>query len=145
MIRLFVDANVLIDVSVTDRPASQESLLFYKFLIDNDRLFELFTSCDLLTTIYYVLRKQLNKNEALDKIKIINKMFHVIEFGNDEIDEAIYLMERNEKYSDLEDTIQYIMARKENCDYIITNDKCFASGDVPVLSSESALNILRKK
>jgi predicted nucleic acid-binding protein len=31
------------------------------------------------------------------------------------------------------------MARKEKCDYIITNDKKFASGDVPVLSSKDAL------
>jgi len=34
------------------------------------------------------------------------------------------------------------MARKEKCDYIITNDKDFASGDVPVLSSEEALKVL---
>jgi len=31
------------------------------------------------------------------------------------------------------------MARKEKCDYIITNDKDFASGDVHVLSSKDAL------
>ncbi len=145
MIKLFVDANVLIDISVTGRPASENSLLFYQFLLKNNDTFELFTSCDLLTTIYYILRRQLNKQDALDKIKIINRIFCVIEFGNDEIDEAIGLMEKNEKYTDLEDTVQYVMARKEKCDYIITNDKKFASGDVPVLSSESALEVLRKK
>ena len=141
MTKLFVDANVLIDISVTNRPASEDSLLFYQFILKNDDRFELFTSCDLLTTIYYVLRRQLNKQDALDKIKIINRIFYVIEFGNAKIDEAIELMEKNEKYTDLEDTIQYIMARKEKCDYIITNDKKFVSGDVPILSSEEALKI----
>jgi len=139
MTKLFIDANVLIDISVTGRPSSQDSLLFYQFLLENNSIFELFTSCDLLTTIYYVLRRQLNKEDALGKIKIINKIFSVVEFGNIEVDEAIELMERNEKYVDLEDTIQYVMARKEKCDYIITNDNSFASGDVPVLSSEEAL------
>lgn len=139
MTKLFIDANVLIDISVTGRPSSQDSLLFYQFLLENNSIFELFTSCDLLTTIYYVLRRQLNKEDALGKIKIINKIFCVVEFGNIEVDEAIEFMERNEKYVDLEDTIQYVMARKEKCDYIITNDNSFASGDVPVLSSEEAL------
>jgi len=139
MTKLFVDANVLIDISVTNRPSSEDSLIFYQFLLENNSKFELFTSCDLLTTIYYILRRQLNKADALNKIKIINRIFFVIEFGNKEIDEAIELMERNKKYTDLEDTIQYVMARKEKCDYIITNDKAFTSGDVPVLSSGEAL------
>jgi len=97
----------------------------------------------LLTTVYYFTIKPLGQEEALSKIKKLNRVIQVIEFGNKEVAEAIELMERNTKYKDLEDTIQYVIARKEKCDYIISNDKNFASGDVPVLSSKEALKELK--
>jgi len=139
MIKLFLDANILIDVTDTTRASSKMSAEFIEMVFDDMYKYKLFTSCDLITTIYYILRKELGREQSLKEIKKINKFINIIEFGNTETGEAIELMERNKKYTDLEDTIQYIMARKEKCDYIITNDKAFASGDVPVLSSEEAL------
>ncbi len=143
MIRVFLDANILIDVTDSTRKTSKISAEFIKIMFDNMDTYKLYTSCDLITTIYYVSRKELDRIEALQQIKTISKFITIIEFGNKEVDEAIELMERNDKYKDLEDTIQYVMARKEKCDYIITNDKNFASGDVPVLSSKEALKELK--
>jgi len=143
--KLFLDANILVDIVDNSRVFSKEGAVLFKMFIEQSDNFELYTSCDLLTTVYYLTKKPLGKVNALQQIKIFNQTISVIAFSNDEIDEAITLMERNMKYSDLEDTIQYVMARKEKCDYIITNDKSFASGDVPVLSSKSALEVLRKK
>jgi len=137
--KVFLDANILVDIVDNSRVLSKESAQLFEFFIQNDENYELYTSCDLLTTVYYLTKKPLGKVNALQQIKIFNQTIYVIAFANDEIDEAITLMERNMKYFDLEDTIQYVMARKEKCDYIITNDKKFASGDVPVLSSKSAL------
>lgn len=137
--RIFLDANVLIDVAYSDRPCSKESLKLFDYLTDHLDRFELCTSCDLVTTIYYVLIKNIGRQEALSKIKTINHFIKVIEFGNHEIDEAVYLMEKNENFTDLEDTIQFVMARKERCDYIVSNDKHFYSHDVPLLNSSEAL------
>jgi len=143
MKKIFLDANILIDILDGGRPTSQQSAKMYEMLVRGVEDFSLFTSCDLLTTVYYFTKKPLGQKFALEKIKKLNQIIRVIEFGNAEINEAIELMERNEKYTDLEDTIQYVMARKEKCDYIITNDKAFASGDVPVLSAVEALNKLK--
>jgi predicted nucleic acid-binding protein len=142
MTRLFLDANILIDITYDSRPFSQESSQLYAYVVQNLDKFQLYTSCDLLTTVYYVLRKQFPNKQVLEKIKLMNKIIHVIEFGNKEIDEALYLMEKNEAFSDLEDTIQFIMARKERCDYIVSNDKRFHSTDVPLVSSVEALDII---
>lgn len=142
MTKIFLDANILIDITFESRPFSKESSELYAHLVKNSDKYRLYTSCDLLTTVYYILRKQFDKKSVLEKIKIINKVINVIEFGNKEIDEAIYLMEKNENFSDLEDTIQYVMARKERCDYIISNDKGFFSHDVPLLSSSRALDVI---
>lgn len=145
MKKIFLEANILIDILDDKRPTSSESAKVYEILVRGMEKFRLYTSCDLLTTVYYFTRKPLGQKMALDKIKKLNQIIKVIEFGHKEVEEAIELMERNEKYSDLEDTIQYVMARKEKCDYIITNGKAFASGDVPVLSSEEALVIFEKE
>lgn len=145
MKKIFLDANILIDILDDTRPTSSTSAKVYENLVRGVEVFTLYTSCDLLTTVYYFTRKPLGQKLALDKIRKLNQIIKVIEFGNQEVEEAIELMERNEKYDDLEDTIQYVMARKEKCDYIITNDKAFASGDVPVLSSEEAFTLFGEK
>jgi len=142
MIRVFLDANILIDVTDSNRKTSKVSAEFIQIMFDDMDTYKLYTSCDLITIIYYVSKKELGRVEALKQIKTMSKFITIIEFGNKEVDEAIELMERNEKYSDFEDTIQYVMARQKKCDYIITNDKSFASGDVPVLSSEEAIKVL---
>jgi len=142
MKKIFLDANILIDISDDSRPSSQESATLFRYLIQNSEKFELYTSCDLITTIYYLLKKPLGKKKSLEQLKIMNRVIKVIEFGNIEVDEAIYLMEKDEKFSDLEDTIQFVMARKKHCDYIITNDKNFYSYEVPLLTSDGALGVI---
>ncbi len=139
MIRLFIDANIFVDITDSGRKSSADSIAFMDSIFDHMDRYKLYASCDLITTIYYITRKNLDNHGALQQIKLISKFISIIEFGNKEVGEAIELMERNDKYKDLEDTIQYVMARKEKCDYVITNDVDFASGDVPVLSSEEAL------
>ena len=139
MKKIFLDANILIDISDTKRPFYKESAELFTYFIQNRQEFKLYTSCDLITTIYYLLKKPLGKKLALEKLKVMNKIMTIIEFGNQEIDEAIYLMEQNKKFIDLEDTIQFVMARKERCDYIITNDKGFYSHEVTLLGSKEML------
>lgn len=144
MTKVFLDANVLIDISDSSRPFSRDSSVLFDYILDNLSNYEISTSCDLLTTVYYILRRKLDRETALGKIRLINKIIKVVEFGNKEIDEALYLMEKNENFTDLEDTIQFVMARKERCDYIITNDKDFYSHEVPLLGSAEALGVLEK-
>jgi predicted nucleic acid-binding protein len=142
MTRIFLDANLLIDVTDNTRPLHEVSSALFDHLAQNKQTFLLYTSCDLMTTVYYIVRKAIGKKKALEQIKILNRLIHVIEFGNDEIEEAIYLMEKNPAFGDLEDTIQFVMARRARCDYIITNDTRFYSHEVPLLSSGEALERL---
>ncbi len=143
MTRIFLDANVLIDIlSHKPRPSSKESSELYAHLVQNLDKYRLYTSCDLFTTLYYVLRRVQDKQSILKSLKVISGVMSVIEFNNKEIDEAIYLMEKDSNFGDLEDTIQYVMARKERCDYIITNDQEFYSYEIPLLSSAKALGVI---
>jgi len=95
---------------------------------------EVFTSCDIITTLYYVLSKK-GKTEALDSILDVNEMCSVIKFANREIEDSCQLMKSNKNFKDLEDTIQFVMAKKVGCDLILSNDKRFVSEGIDLMGS----------
>ncbi len=130
--KVFFDANIILDVFDPERPSAKESLETYIYILENK--IELFTSCDIITTIYYVYAKK-NKMDVLNKIEDTNKTLTVIDFSNREIAQTCQLMQENPNFKDFEDTIQYILAQKEGCELIISNDKGFYSDEIPVMSS----------
>ena len=138
--RVFLDANVLFDIYDESRLFHQHSLTAVSTLAADYNV-ELFTSCDIITTLYYVLSK-VDKPRALDTILDITELCDVVEFSNKEVIESCLLMkEESAVYKDLEDTVQAVLAQKVQCDLIISNDKCFVSPEIQVLSS----NIFNQK
>ncbi|QOY54053.1 type II toxin-antitoxin system VapC family toxin [Candidatus Sulfurimonas marisnigri] len=131
--KVFIDANIFIDINDRNRKRYQESLDILKYLTQNG--IGIYTSCDLITTIYYILAKE-DKANALSGIERINKICKVIEFSNKEISLACQLMNKDKNYKDLEDTLQYILAKKSECELIISNDKNFYSSEVELLNTE---------
>ena len=97
--------------------------------------YELMTSSDLITTIYYVLSK-VDKERALSDLEKVLEIFSIIPFGKEEVERAINLMKQNKNFKDLEDTLQYVLAKKENCELILSNDKEFFSPDIKILNTK---------
>jgi len=137
--KIFIDANIILDLFNLGRKSHSFSTEFYQYALTN--AIELATSCDLITTIYYIDSK-IDKTVALSHIEEINKTIHVIDFSNKEIAQTCQLMRENPNYKDLEDTIQYILAKKEGCDLIISNDSDFYAEEIPVMSSKSFIEQL---
>jgi predicted nucleic acid-binding protein len=131
--KVFLDANIILDIYDENRPFHQESSEAISMLLQQEDV-DIFTSCDILTTLYYLLSKK-GKIEALDSILDVNELCSITEFGNVEIEESCKLMKQNKNYTDLEDTIQYVMAKKARCDLILSNDKGFVSEDLVLMSS----------
>ena len=131
--KVFLDANVILDMYDENRPFHQESSEAISTLLGQKNV-ELFTSCDIITTLYYVLSKR-GKKEALDSILDVNELCSVIEFAKNEIEESCGLMKMNKSFTDLEDTIQYVMAKKVGCDLILSNDKGFVSEGISLMKS----------
>lgn len=133
MFKVFLDANVIADTYDVNRKTYGDSKQALVTLMNDDSV-ELFTSCDIITTLYYILRKQ-GRDTALDIIIEVNKLCTVIDFANNEIHQSCSLMKNNPHYKDLEDTIQYIMAKKIGADLILSNDKGFVSDDIKLLTT----------
>jgi len=133
MFKVFLDANVIADTYDENRHTFSDSKKAILTLLQNDSV-ELYTSCDIITTLYYILSKK-GRDTALNSIIEVNKLCTVIEFANKEIQESCQLMKNNPHHKDLEDTIQYIMAKKIGADLILSNDKGFVSDDIKLLTT----------
>lgn len=140
--KVFLDANIFIDKEIESRDIDKNSLNTLIYLVENE--IKIYTSCDLITTVYYILSKEDKKN-ALNKIEEITDFCKIIEFSNKEVKQTCELMKSNPNYKDLEDTIQYILAKKEECDLIISNDKNFVSEDIKLLSTTQFIENLSIK
>ena len=97
--RVFLDANIILDIYDENRPFYKESSEVI-FMLLQQKDIELFTSCDIITTLYYVLSKK-GKIDALDSILDVNELCSVVEFANLEIDESCRLMKKNKKFTNL--------------------------------------------
>ena len=71
-----------------------------------------------ILNIDYVANKQVKDIKAF--LSLVNKQFEVVGATNEMIDLALQMQN-----SDLEDNLQYICAKKQKCNYIITNNKKF--------------------
>ncbi len=132
--KVFLDANILVDFMDDTRRFHQHSVEVIRYCLTND--IALYTSCDIVTTIYYVSAKS-NRFRALNEIEQINKFCHVVDFSNPEVRETCVLMREDSDFKDLEDTIQYILAKKAECDLIVTNDMKFVAKDIVKIGSEA--------
>ena len=66
----------------------------------------------------------------------INELCTIVEFSNSEVTKSCNLMKENKVFKDLEDTIQYVIAKKAKCDLILSNDNKFVSTDIKLLNTK---------
>ncbi len=141
--KIFVDANIIIDTFDESREGHIKAVEVIRYLLSKKEI-ELHTSCDLITTVYYVLRKKYGK-EAIYDIEDALDVYNLIQFSSYEVKESINLIKENNKsFKDLEDTIQYVLAKKERCDLILTNDKKFYSPDIQTVTTSQLIKKLKK-
>ena len=130
--KVYLDANILLDYLVDSRFKHEELDRVIEYCLAHN--FEIMTSCDIVITIYYIDAK-LGKQRALENIIKMNMFVKIIDFSNKEVAQTCQLIKDDEDYVDLEDTLQYVLAQKEQCDVIISNDRGFVSKKIELLSS----------
>ncbi len=125
--RVFLDANVILDLIDIDRNRSfstKEHLK--KLLLQGD---ELFTSCDIFTTVYYVASKKVDHETLIEELEKLFTFVSVLPIDFDMVTEALRLGKQTGQ-KDLEDILQYLCAKKNRCTLILTHDRDFFSPDI---------------
>lgn len=91
-----------------------------------------------ITTIYYLVRKSLDKKEAEKSIDLIFSLFEIATVNRTVLETA-----RKLDFNDFEDAVIYASAIHSNCDVLITrNTKDFKSNDIPIYKPAEFLKIL---
>ena len=121
--KIFLDANICLDLLDTTRPTSKNTVAWYMKHKDNMEN-EFYFSGDFITTVYYVLtqKKKLNPKDVLkgiDELSIEIKAHYIIH--NDFLEAKNQFL--NDDFNDFEDLIILNSASRLYCDKFVTNDK----------------------
>ena len=112
---IFVDTNVLIGgYSGDPRFQKDAACLHYLYSLNGKKLYISTLSVAQLISVY---QKKKNNDEIRRIVRELRHRFNVIDFTARDIDEAL-----NETGADIEDNVQYVLAMKQKCRIIVTNN-----------------------
>ena len=112
---IFVDTNVLVGGYSGDaRFKNDETCLHYLYSLTGKRLYISSLSVAQLISMF---QKKKKNDEIVRIVRDLQHRFNVIDFAARDIDSALV-----ETGGDIEDNVQYVLARKQKCNVIITNN-----------------------
>ena len=130
---IFLDTNIVIDFLDSERPRHRIAEKLIQKIISTG--YDLMISEDMVSTIFYLIK---NKQKTLQQLEIIREEWKIVHFGNIVIKNAIDLSFKNNL--DLEDTLQCLCAKENDCDMLITSDKHFYNCGMKIQTANEFLN-----
>ncbi len=129
---IYFDTNIVLDILDTSRVNYKSANKLFKLCIFNN--YKIIISEDMLTTIFYIHK---DKQQVLEFFKIIQEDWNISIFGKDVIKNAIDISLKENL--DLEDTLQCLCAKENQCGVLITNDKKFYDCGLSIYTTEEFL------
>ena len=139
MKRVLFDVNVVLDVLMNRPPYAEASAAAWA-AVETDVAVGLL-SAHAVTTIHYLVRKEMGTAKARRMVSAILRVFGVAAVDAAVIQEALQL-----SCPDFEDAVTAAAARLASCDYIVTRDpKGFHGSPVRSLTPEAVMPLLGKE
>lgn len=134
--KVLFDTNILLDVFL-EREVFYEPSAKALSLAERD-IIEGWLSGITVTTVYYLLQKNLTGKSADFHLKNLLKIFHIAPVNRAVLEDAI-----DSKFKDSEDSVLYQSAKHSRLDAILTrNQKDFKNSMLPVYTPKELLNSL---
>ena len=112
---IFVDTNVLVGGYSGDaRYKKDEACLHYLYSLTGKKLYISTLSVAQLISMF---QKKKKNDEIIRIVRDLQHRFTVIDFTNRDIDAALV-----ENGGDIEDNVQFVLAQKQKCSIIVTNN-----------------------
>ena len=112
---IFVDTNVIIGAYCgDDRHQVDIDCLHYLYSLNGKRLFISALSVAQLVSVF---QKKRTNEEVIGIVRQLQHRFTIVGFSSNDINDAL-----EETGADLEDNMQYVIAKKQKCRIIITNN-----------------------
>jgi len=131
------DTNVLLDVFLERQPYFKDSALCVAMA--ENRKIEGWLCSTTVTTIHYLLSKNLSEDEAITHIRKVLKIFHVSGVNRSVLENAL-----ESGIGDYEDAVIHQSAVQSNLDIILTrNQKDFKKSEIPAYNPTEFLAVLQ--
>ncbi|MES2457761.1 MAG: PIN domain-containing protein [Bacteroidota bacterium] len=129
MIKIFLDANILVSVLNKEYPLFTYSSRILSLASDPE--FEVYTSPICLAIAFYYAEKKVTSQVAKQKIQLLCQHIKIAE----NLTEGIQQTLANKKVHDFEDGLEYYAALNSKCQCIVTeNTKDFYFSEIEVLN-----------
>jgi len=115
--KIYFDTNIVLDMIDPSRHNHSNSIQLLKTLGLQEC--QMYISEDMLSTIYYISKDKTSTLEFFENIIFID--WSILAFGANVIKNAT--QEALQKNLDLEDLLQCLCAKENNCDLFVTSDK----------------------
>ena len=139
MKRVLFDINVVLDVLLDREPHAEASAAVWA--IAEAGAAEGLLSGHAVTTVHYLLRKELGDAKARRSLLAMLSVFGVATVDGAAIHEALQMPS-----ADFEDAVTAAAARLAGCDYIVTRDPKGSRGSVVrPIAPEALIPLLRKR
>ena len=138
MSRLFLDANIVMDLLEERHPFCEDAALLFPEAYH--KRVQLFVSPITFATASYLLSKRNKSNEVHDLLEKLHQLVRVAAIDEGIVDDAMI-----SGFSDFEDALQYYSALKAKADFIITrNGNDFALSKIPVMNASDYMAMIKK-
>ena len=139
MKKILFDTNVVLDVLLDRQPYVEASAAAWAAV--ETGICEGMVAAHTVTTIHYLIRKEMGNIKAKRIISAILRVFGVATVDGAVVQEALQL-----PFSDFEDAVSAAAARLAGCECIVTRDpKGFRGSPVRSLTPEAVIPLLDKK
>jgi predicted nucleic acid-binding protein len=125
--KIFIDANVLIDLLNKSNDLHRASILLFNYLVMQQK--QIYCSPTSFAIVYYFLGKSIKNKDKLNSVA--KDFFSIVNFTRE--DKVVMDKVFASNFSDLEDGLQYYSALDAKVDVIITKNYFdFAASTIPV-------------
>jgi len=133
---ILFDINVILDALLDREPFGKEAALLLNAV--EESVISGFLSADSVTTLFYLIQKVKNKQQAKQKIKLLLEFFEVAPVNRAILEEALDV-----NFTDFEDAVVYQSAFFNNCDGIVTrNTKDFNKSKISIYNPRELLKLI---
>ncbi len=137
MKRIFVDANIILDLLAKREPFYREAAVLFS-LADKKNIVLHISSLS-VANINYILTRLTNAENAKTVLRKLRLIVNILALD----DKVVGLALNDDSFADFEDGLQYYTAVENNMDSIITrNLKDFKAAKIPVLTAKQFLETL---
>ena len=135
--KVLFDTNVILDV-LLDREPFSNAATYLMMKVEQSEIVG-YLGATTITTIYYLLQKNLGKKIAKEKVEVLLSIFEIIPINRIILENALRL-----NSSDFEDAVLYEGGLHIGVEYIITRDvKGFKDSEIPVLNPIEFIDMLK--